>query len=201
MNVILLKDFDLGDRGAIVKVTDGYARNYLIPNKLAIPATENNKRHVLQIAAQQQRKLAQEKAAVEQFAKKINEYPELSIKVKGSEAGVLYGTVTNAQLADILAQAHGTEFDKKRIMVKQLRDPGSFEVPIRLTFGITAKAKVKIELEMDKRAETAAEKKAKKSKKKEDGAETAEKVTPAETAEEKPKKAKKEKVAKEEVKA
>jgi len=197
VNVILLKDIDLGDRGAVVKVSDGYARNYLFPNKLAMEATPNNQKHVLAIAAQQQRKLDKEKAAVEVFAKKINEHPEINIKVKGSEAGVLYGTVTNSQLADILSQTHGTEFDKKRIMVKQLREPGSFEVPVRLTFGITAKAKVKIELEMDKRAEAAAEKKAKKSKKKEESAEAAEEVTPVETAEEKPKKAKKEKVAKE----
>lgn len=193
MEVILLKDLDLGDRGAIVKVSDGYARNYLFPNKLAILATAKNKQHVLVIAQQQKKKLDKEKAAVEMFAKKINEYPEISIKVKGSEAGALYGAITNAQLADVLKQALGTEIDKKRIMLKQLREPGSFEVPIRLTFGITAKAKVKVELEMEKKKDTE-EKKTRSRKKKEEATEAAPEQA---TEDAEVKKTKKEKVAKE----
>jgi len=195
VEVILLKDFDLGDRGTVIKVADGYARNYLLPNNLAVEASAGNKNHVVQIALQQQRKLEKEKSAVELFAKQINEHAEISIKVKGSEAGVLYGAVTNAQLADILKQAHNTEFDKKRIMVKQLREPGAYEVPVRLTFGITAKAKIKIELELDKSMVESKVKKVKKTAKKTEEA-TEEVVTPVE-ADTKPKKAKKEKVAKE----
>lgn len=198
MEVILLKDIDLGDRGNVIRVAEGHARNFLIPNRLAVPATPKNKKHFQQIAQQQQRKLDKEKAAVEMFAKKINEYPEIIIKAKGSEAGVLYGAVTGVQLAEVLKQAHGVEFDKKRIMIKQIREPGITEVPVRLTFGITAKAKIKIEIEIEKTKEKEpSEKKTKGRKKKEteptENAETEKSEVEPET----PKKTKKEKVAKE----
>ncbi len=209
MEVVLLKDVSIGDKGDILKVADGYARNFLIPQGLAMPATKSNVAHYQQIKIQQKSKLDKEKSAVENLAKQINNHPEIVIKLKGSESGVLFGSLTNVQLADLFQQTFGTVFDKKRILLRQIREAGLVEVPIKLTFGITAIAKVKVELEFEKNKEAAKEEKkaAKSRKKKSEVAEESAEDEPVEKAKAKetkteekaakPKKPKKEKVAKE----
>ena len=85
MEVILLKDTDFGDKGSVAKVADGYARNYLFPNRIALEKTPGNLKIVAVEANQKKKKLAKEKEAVETVAKKLNDAKPIVIKAKGGE--------------------------------------------------------------------------------------------------------------------
>lgn len=150
MEVILLKDLSIGDKNSVIKVSRGHARNFLFPNGFALEATKANIKHVESINAQRKKKLEKEKAEVEKVAKKINDHKEIVIEAKGSESGALFGSVTNPQIAEIINKTHGLEIDRRRILVKNLREAGVAEVPVKLTFGITATAKIKVELVVEK---------------------------------------------------
>ena len=185
MEVILQKDTEYGDRGAIVKVRDGYARNYLFPNGLALPKTANNLRHIQSITAQRQKKIAMEKAEVQALADKINQADPVSLKAKCGENGQLFGAITHQQIADALNAALGTQIDRRRILLKSIKEAGSYEAPVKLTFGLSATAKLKVEAEIDKKTETTAKRPRKPRKKEEIAAEIEAQETasqPAETA-------------------
>ena len=158
MEVILLKDNEYGDKGAVVKVSDGFARNFLFPAGAAIPRTESNLQHVRHIAVQRQKKLEKEKAEVQALADKITKSAEIVLKAKGSESGQLFGAITHQQIAEAVKSAAGTEIDRRRIQLKSIREAGNYNVPIRLTFGLTAAVKIKVVAEVDKKAEPAAKK-------------------------------------------
>jgi large subunit ribosomal protein L9 len=144
MEVILREHVDhLGRRGDVVKVAAGYARNYLLPRKLALSVTEANKRQI-----ERERKLAEaheleEKTQAEAFAKRLGE-AEIDIARRVGENDTLYGSVTSADVAQAL-HAKGFEIDKRKV---QLTDPlkalGEFTVPIKIHRDITAQVKVKI---------------------------------------------------------
>ena len=116
MEVILRDHVDhVGRRGEIVKVADGYARNYLLPRKLALPATEANRKRV-----ERERKIAEaheaeERAAAEAIAVRLTAL-ELSIARKVGETEQLYGSVTNADIGDLLKQK-GFEIDRRKILL------------------------------------------------------------------------------------
>jgi large subunit ribosomal protein L9 len=144
MKVILTDEIHgLGDRGEIVTVKDGYARNYLLPKKLAKEATPGN----VAVVEQQRRKwdlLAQEeKQLAEKQAARINGLA-LEIEKKVGESGTLYGSVTSHEIADLL-ESKGFEVDKRRI---ELGDPikslGDHVVEIRLHREVSAKIRVKV---------------------------------------------------------
>ena len=144
MEVILKEDVaNLGFRGDVVKVADGYARNYLLPRKLAMQANDNNKAVIEQMKAAAARRSASEKSKAEEFAAKLDAV-SLSFTRKVGEAGHLFGSVTSADIAAELA-AQGIEVDRRKV---QLGDPlksvGEFTVPVRLHREVTARLKVKV---------------------------------------------------------
>jgi large subunit ribosomal protein L9 len=171
MEVILLKDTEYGDKGAAVKVSDGYARNYLFPHNIAVAKNASNLKHVQNITAQRQKKLAKEKAEVEALAAKISKAAAVTIKAKASESGQLFGAITHQQIADALNAELGTQIDRRRIHLKNIKEAGEYTVPIKLTFGLTAAAHIRVEAEIEKKAEASARRPRKPRKKEEIAAE------------------------------
>ncbi|HMB01951.1 MAG TPA: 50S ribosomal protein L9 [Spirochaetota bacterium] len=119
MEVILLKEVvNLGDPGTIINVKNGYARNYLLPQKMAVKKTP----YSLKILEQQKEAFAKEIAArnaqYEEILKKLQELQGVSIPVETGEEGKLFGTVTAQHIADHLAREHQIEIDKKKISLK-----------------------------------------------------------------------------------
>jgi len=144
MEVILKEDVvNLGHRGEVVKVADGYGRNFLLPRKLAMQATAANKAVVEQMKVSAARRSATEKAQAEALVLKL-EPLVLSFTRKSSEAGHLFGSVTSVDIATELA-AKGFEVDRRKI---QLADPfkslGDFTVAIKLYREVTANISVKV---------------------------------------------------------
>jgi large subunit ribosomal protein L9 len=144
MEVILKDDvLHLGHRGDLVKVADGYARNFLLPRKLALQATSANKAVVEQMKNAAARRAATEKAQAEALAVKLTPV-ELEFTRKSGEAGHLFGSVTSADIATGLA-AQGFEIDRRKISLDEpLKSVGEFSVAIKLYREVTAHVKVKI---------------------------------------------------------
>ncbi len=132
MEVILKADVkNLGYKDDIVKVRDGYGRNYLIPNKLAIIANESNRKVLAEDLRQRAHKLAKLLADAQALAEKL-ETMQVTVAVKANENGALFGTVTTAELADALAKA-GIEIDRKVITIKDApKEVGTYEAEARL---------------------------------------------------------------------
>jgi large subunit ribosomal protein L9 len=147
MVVILKEDVvDLGLRGEVVKVADGYGRNYLLPRKLAMQATEANKAVIEQMKAAAARRSATEKAQAEVLVAKI-EPVVLSFTRKAGEHGHLFGSVTSADIAAELA-TQGFELDRRKIQLGEpLKSLGEFTVAIRLHREVTARVRVKVHAE------------------------------------------------------
>jgi large subunit ribosomal protein L9 len=144
MDVILKEDvLHLGNRGDLVKVADGYARNFLLPRKLAMQATQANKAVIEQMKASAARRFASEKALAEELAAKL-EPVELEFTRKSSEAGHLFGSVTSGDIAAAL-EAKGFEIDRRKIHLDEpLKSVGDFNVAIKLYREVTAHVKVKV---------------------------------------------------------
>ena len=159
MEVILKEDIpSLGSRGDVVKVADGYGRNYLLPRKLALQATENNKAVIEQMKASAARRSATEKAAAEELLAKL-EPLTLSFTRKAGEHGHLFGSVTSSDIAAELA-AQGFEIDRRRILLGEpLKSVGESKVSVKLHREVTAHLTVKVEAEATEEAapEAAAE--------------------------------------------
>jgi large subunit ribosomal protein L9 len=155
MEVILKDDVvNLGHRGDLVKVADGYARNFLLPRKLALQATSANKAVVEQMKNAAARRSATEKALAEALAIKL-EPVALEFTRKSGEAGHLFGSVTSADIATAL-EAKGFEIDRRKIQLDEsLKSVGEFSVAIKLYREVTAHIKVKVLAEATE--ETAAE--------------------------------------------
>jgi large subunit ribosomal protein L9 len=144
MEVILRDHVEhLGRRGEIVKVADGYARNFLLPRKLALPATDSNKKWVERERKIGEAREADERAAAEALAARLTALT-LTISRKVGENAQLYGSVTNADIADLLAQK-GFEIDRRKIL---LPDPikvlGENSVPVKLHRDVTAQLRVTV---------------------------------------------------------
>ena len=152
MEIILREHVDnLGRRGEIVKVADGYARNYLLPRKLALLATEGNKQHVERERAKLDAKEADEKKGLEALAGRLSSV-EVVIARRVGEADTLYGSVTSADIAEALL-AQGFDIDRRKL---QLADPikriGEFSVPLRLHREVASAVKVRVVPEQMKSA-------------------------------------------------
>ena len=147
MEVILKEDVaNLGHRGDVVKVAEGYGRNFLLPRKLALQATASNKAVIEQMKAAAVRRSASEKALAETLAAQL-EPLTLSFTRKSGENGHLFGSVTSADLADAL-KAQGFEIDKRRIHLDEpIKIVGERAVTVKLVHGITAEFKVVVEKE------------------------------------------------------
>ena len=147
MEVILRETIDnLGRAGQVVKVADGYARNYLLPKKLAYLATPGNLK-VIEFEKQSLlRKDAKQKGDAENL-KQLLENVELSIRRKVGEQNALYGSVTNSDVAEEL-EKKGFQIEKRKIhMDDHIKTLGEFSIPIRLSKDVTAHAKLKVEAE------------------------------------------------------
>jgi large subunit ribosomal protein L9 len=147
MEVILKEDVPkLGHRGEVVKVAEGYGRNYLLPRKLAIEATAGNKAVIEQMRQSAVRRSAVEKADAEALARQL-EAVSLRFQRKAGEKDHLFGSVTSSDIGEALAQK-GFNIDRRRI---QLSDPlkslGEFDVPVRLHRDVTSRVKIVIEKE------------------------------------------------------
>ena len=144
MEVILREHVDnLGKRGEIVKVADGYARNYLLPRKLALLATEGNKKQIEREREKFEAKETEERKAAEGLAARMGSL-EIEIARKVGENDVLFGSVTAADIAEALA-AKGFDIDRRKL---QLHDPlkklGEVEVALKLHRDVTTNVKVKV---------------------------------------------------------
>ena len=137
MEVILREHVDnLGKRGEIVKVADGYARNYLLPRKLALPATDGNRRHVERERKIMEMREAEEKAAAEAIATRLSAV-EISIARRVGDTEQLYGSVTSADIADYL-KAKGFELDRRKLILPEpLKALGEYTVPVKLHREVT----------------------------------------------------------------
>lgn len=143
MIVILQKDVKgTGKAGEVVKVSDGYARNVLIPKGIAKEATEGNVRNLnrqKEIAAE---KKAEQKANAEKAAARLAE-TSVNIKAKGGEGGKLFGSITSKDIAEALADQHGIKVDKKKIDMKNpIKMAGEFHVKVKLFEQVNAELKV-----------------------------------------------------------
>ena len=144
MEVILREHVDnLGHRGDVVKVAPGYARNYLLPRKLALPVNEGNKRVI-----DRERKLAEtreleERQQAEAVANRLTQI-ELTLSRRVGDTEQLYGSVTTADIAEALLEK-GLEIDRKRIHLDEpLKSLGEFTVPVKLHRDVTAQLKVHV---------------------------------------------------------
>jgi len=144
MEVILKEDVDkLGHRGDVVKVADGYGRNYLLPGKLAIEATAANKNVIAQMKESAVRKSAKEKAGAEELAKQVDA-AELVFERKVGDNEHLFGSVTSGDIAHAL-EAQGFKIDRRKISLDEpLRTLGEFHVPVKLHREVTAHVKVTV---------------------------------------------------------
>ena len=144
MEVILREHVEnLGRRGEIVKVADGYARNYLLPRKLALVATEGNKKQVERERGKFEVKEADERRVADAMAQHLASV-EVVIPRKVGETEALYGSVTTVDIADALA-AKGVEVERRKLQLHEpIKQLGEFDVPIKLHREVTAHVKVKV---------------------------------------------------------
>ncbi|MFZ1938565.1 MAG: 50S ribosomal protein L9 [Terracidiphilus sp.] len=157
MEVILKEDVpNLGLRGEVVKVADGYGRNYLLPRKMAMQANAANKAVIEQMKAAAERRSATEKAQAEQLVAKLDPVV-LSFTRRSGEAGHLFGSVTSADIAAEL-EKQGFEVDRRKIQLGEpLKSLGEYKVAIRLHREVTARVTVKVLAEVEEGAVAAAE--------------------------------------------
>ena len=142
---VILREFveHLGKRGEIVKVADGYARNYLLPRKLALPATDGNRKHVERERRIVETREAEEKGQAEAIAARIA-LVEISITRRVGETEQLYGSVTAADIADFL-KGKGFDIDRRKLLLPEpIKSIGSYDVPLKLHREVTVPLKVKV---------------------------------------------------------
>lgn len=155
MEVILKEDVNkLGHRGDVVKVADGYGRNYLLPEKLAIEATLANKAVIEQMKASAVRKSAKEKTGAEQLATQLSAV-ELVFERKVGENEHLFGSVTSGDIAQQL-EAKGFTIDRRKISLEEpLKTIGEYHVPVKLHREVTSHVKVTVKGDQPDEAATA----------------------------------------------
>ena len=147
MDVILREHVEhLGNRGEIVKVADGYARNYLLPRKLALLATDGNRKQIEREREKFDAKDAEEKKVAEALGERMGGV-QIVITRKVGETEALYGSVTSADVAEALA-AKGFDIDRRKVQLAEpIKKLGDFEVPVKLQRDVVATVKVKVAAE------------------------------------------------------
>jgi large subunit ribosomal protein L9 len=144
MEVILRDHVEkLGKRGEIVKVSDGYARNYLLPRKLALPATDGNRKHVERERKIMETREAGEKSQAEAIASRLSTI-DITIARRVGETEQLYGSVTATDIADFL-KSKGFEVDRRKLILPEpIKTLGEHDVPLKLHREVSAPLKVKV---------------------------------------------------------
>ena len=145
MKLILLSDVKaLGKKGALVDVAEGYARNFLLPRKLAIEANKGALTMLSEQKAAKEKREAQQLAETQELAKLLESKP-VAVRAKAGGNGKLFGTVTNADIADAITQTFSIPVDKHKIEVKNaIKALGTYPVEIRLGKNIVAKTTVSV---------------------------------------------------------
>ena len=144
MKVILLQDVKkMGKKGDVIEASDGYARNYLFPRKLAEEATANAL-HVVNAKKENERK--KKLAELEEAQKLAAELKgkEVSIEAKAGESGRLFGAITNKDVAEVINSQFNLSIDKKKIVVNTIKVAGTYEVEVKLYPEVSTKMKVNI---------------------------------------------------------
>ena len=144
MEVILRQHVDnLGRRGEVVKVADGYARNYLLPRKLALIATDGNKKQIERERVKFDAKEAEEQKVAGSLAERLAKV-EIEISRKVGETEALYGSVTTSDVAAAL-ESKGLEIDRRKIQLQEpIKKLGEYEIPVKLHREVTTKIKVRV---------------------------------------------------------
>ncbi len=146
MKVILLQDVKgKGKKGQLIEVSDGYARNYMLPRKIAMEATADAVNTVRMNDKAAAERAAKERAAAMETSKLLREMT-LVVTAKGGGAGRLFGSVTNQEIADALKAKTGIALDKRKIVIADpIKNVGTYTVQCKLGYEITAPLTVKIE--------------------------------------------------------
>lgn len=144
MKVILLEDVkNVGKKDQTINASDGYAKNYLIPKKLAVEATEANIKKLDRKKADEAAKAQAELEQAQKLGKEIEE-KTIDIKVKVGSNGKLFGAVTNKEVAAALKEQFNLDIDKKKITVDPIKSVGDSEASIKLHPQVTAKLKISV---------------------------------------------------------
>ena len=146
MKVILLQDVKgKGKKGQMLEVSDGYARNYMLPRKIAIEATADAVNTMRMNDKATQERIAKEKAEAMEVSRKLREMTVV-VNAKGGGNGRLFGSVTNQEIADALKAKTGIALDKRKIVINDaIKNVGTYTVTCKLGYEITAPLTVKIE--------------------------------------------------------
>lgn len=147
MKVVLLKDVPgLGKMDTAVDVADGYARNYLIPRGLAIPASSNELKRVSELREVEKRKEMREEEKAREDARKLKEQG-VTIRAKAGETGRLYGSITSKDVADAIRKELGVEIDRRKIELSDpIREIGTFTATVKLFAGVSAEVAINVVL-------------------------------------------------------
>lgn len=145
MKVILTQDIKgVGKKDEIINANDGYARNFLLPRKLAVEANNQNMSLLQGRKDAASFKKGQEKEAANQIKEKLSKIM-LTIKVKAGENGKIFGSITSKEIATELKNQYDIEIDKKKIALKEaIKELGTFNIEIKLYEGIVGKLKINI---------------------------------------------------------
>ena len=146
MKVILLQDVKAkGKKGQMIEVSDGYARNYMLPRKLAIEATADAVNTMRMNDKATQERIAKEKAEALEISKQLRELT-VTVTAKGGGSGKLFGSVTSQEIAEALKAKSGITLDKRKIVISDpIKNVGTYTVTCKLGYEITAPLTVKIE--------------------------------------------------------
>ncbi|MDO5418028.1 MAG: 50S ribosomal protein L9 [Lachnospiraceae bacterium] len=145
MDIVLLEDVKaLGKKGQIVKVNDGYARNFILPKKLGVEATGKNLNDLKLQKANAEKLAAQQLADAKALAEKISEL-SVTVSMKAGEGGRAFGSISGKEISKAITEQLKMDIDKKKfVMPEPLKTFGTHEVPIKLHKDVTAKLAVKV---------------------------------------------------------
>ena len=145
MDIVLLEDVKaLGKKGQIVKVNDGYARNFILPKKLGVEATTKNLNDLKLQKANDARLAAEQLAAAKELAKKVEASP-VTVSIKAGEGGRTFGSVSTKEIGKAVSNQLKLDIDKKKmVLTDPIKTLGTFEVPVKLHKDVTAKLTVKV---------------------------------------------------------
>ncbi|MGN0373345.1 MAG: 50S ribosomal protein L9 [Enterocloster sp.] len=145
MEIVLLEDVKaLGKKGQIVKVNDGYARNFILPKKLGVEATPKNLNDLKLQKANDAKVAAEQLAAAKEIGEKL-EKSSVTVSIKAGEGGRAFGSVSSKEIGKAIKDQLKLDVDKKKIMLNDpIKSIGSFEVPVKLHKDVTARLAVKV---------------------------------------------------------
>ena len=146
MEIILIQDVKaLGKKGEIVKVSDGYARNFILPKNLGLEATKKNLNDLKLQKAAEEKKQKEILDEAKEYAKKIEQIT-VNLKIKAGEGGRSFGSVSTKEIVAGLKEQHGFDIDKKKLQLSDpIKNAGSYTVSVKLHPQVTAEVKVKVE--------------------------------------------------------